>query len=80
MPYILQGTEDLISYWNTLGRPCPKVRLAQAIKTPKINMEGTGKDRVSFSARYGEVEAQNLAAALGVDVSDVTTNAGQILI
>ena len=80
MAYILQGTEDLISYWNTLGRPCPLEDMASATRIPKVNLMGAGRDRQSFSARYGESQAQALAAKLGVDVSDVTDNGGQVLI
>ena len=80
MPYILQGTRDLLTYWNTLGRPCGREAMAAAIKTPKANLMAAGKDRVSFSTQYGEVEAQNIASVLGVEVSDVTDNAGQVLI
>lgn len=80
MPYILQGTKDLVDYWKTLGRPCARRRLAEAVKASLINFEADGKGRVSFNHRYGEVEAQNLAAALGVTVANVTTNGGQILI
>jgi len=80
MPYILNGTRTLIDYWNTLGRPCRKERLSESIKSPKINFQGVGRDIRSLSLQYGEVEAQNLAGALGVNVSDVTTNGGQILI
>ena len=79
MPYILQGTRDLIEYRHTLGRPCSIRQMADATKIPIINFMGAGKDRRSFSAQYGEVEAQNLAALLGVAVNDVTDNAGQFL-
>lgn len=80
MAYILQGTFDLLSYWNTLGRPCSIVAMATAIKQNQINFMSGGKDRISFNCQYGEVEAQNLAVALGVAVADVTTNGGQIQI
>lgn len=80
MAYILNGTKTLINYWETLGRPCDRRDLASAIKTPKINFTGTGRDTQSFKLQYGEKEAQNLAFVLGVQVSDVTTNGGQILI
>lgn len=80
MPYILNGTVDLLAYRNTLGRPCSIDRMANAIKAPRIAFQGAGRTRRSFTARYGEVEAANLAAALGVDIADVTTNGGQILI
>lgn len=80
MPYILKGTKDLIGYWKTLGRPCSKRDLANSIKSPIINFEAHGRDPVSLSLKYGEIEAQNLAAKLGVNVSDVTTNGGQIQI
>lgn len=80
MPYILQGTKDLLNYRHTLGRPCPRHAMAAAIGVPAINFEGTGRDRVSFNAKYGEKEAQALAALLGVNVSDVSTNGGQVLI
>lgn len=80
MPYVLQGTVDLLRYRNTLGRPCSRRDMASAIGVPIINFEGPGRDRVSFNARYGQKEAEALAALLGVLVSDVTTNGGQILI
>lgn len=80
MPYIMQGTVDLLSYWNTRGRPCEIGVMAAAMKAPRAALMGSGRDRISFSAQYGEVEAQDLAAALGVAVQDVTDNAGQILI
>lgn len=80
MPYILKGTKDLITYWRTLGRPCMKRDMAASIKSPRINFEADGRDPVSLSVTYGEVEAQNLAACLGVTVANVTTNGGQILI
>lgn len=80
MPYILQGTRDLIGYWNTLGRPCDLLDLATTIKQPKIAFTGNGRDRRSFTCQYGEVEAQALAAKLGVTVANVTTNGGQILV
>lgn len=80
MPYILKGTKDLMAYRRTLGNPCMRRDIAAATKIPIINFEGIGRDPVSFTAQYGEVEAQNLAAILGVQVSDVTTNGGQIQI
>ena len=80
MPYILQGTKDLISYWNTLGRPCERGVLAEAVKASRQPFIGAGRDRAGFSHRYGEKEAQSLAAKLGVTVSDVTDNGGQVLI
>lgn len=80
MPYILQGTKDLLRYRHTLGRPCNIHDMAAAIGVPRINFEGGGRDKVSFTAKYGEKQAQALAALLGVLVSDVTTNGGQILI
>lgn len=80
MPYILQGTKDLLTYWNTLGRPCGLDVLSAAAKIRKIDLMGVGRDRVSFSAQYGIVEAESIAGALGVAVQDVTDNAGQILI
>ena len=80
MPYVLQGTKDLISYWNTLGRPCERGDLAEAVKAPRQPFIGAGRDKKSLTVAYGEKEAQTLAAKLGVTVSDVTDNAGQILI
>lgn len=80
MPYILNGSKDLISYWNTLGRPCGVGHLAQSVKQPRIAFIGAGRDPVSFSCQYGEIEAQDLASALGTTVANVTTNGGQILI
>lgn len=80
MPYILLGTKDLMAYRHTLGRPCMRKDMANAIGVPIINFEGIGRDKVSFTAKYGEAQAQALAAVLGVQVSDVTTNGGQILI
>lgn len=80
MPYVINGTRTLIGYWRTLGRPCDRDKLSSAIKSPKIYFTGEGRDTQSLKLNYGEVEAQNLAAALGVAVSDVTTNGGQILI
>ena len=80
MPYILQGTRGLLRYRNTLGRPCSVHQLAAASRIPLTALTGEGRDRVSFSARYGEREAQAIAALLGVEVSDVTDNADQILI
>lgn len=80
MPYILNGTKDLLTYWNTLGRPCEQRALSQAIGATKLPFTGSGRDKVSYTVQYGEVQAQNLAAALGVAVSDVTTNGGQIQI
>lgn len=80
MAYILNGTRDLLSYWNTLGRPCDRDRLSNAIKAPKLAFTGAGRDARSYSAKYEEKEAQSLAAALGVTVANVTTNGGQVLI
>lgn len=80
MPYILQGTRDLVAYWNTLGRPCRMEDLASSTGIPKVNFMGGGRDRKSFEASYGEVEAQKLAGRLGVAVADVTENGGQVLI
>lgn len=80
MPYVLQGTRDLVAYWNTLGRPAPIARIASAIRISRHHLTAPGRDRVSFNHRYGEPEAQSLAALLGVTVQDVTDNAGQILI
>ena len=80
MPYVLNGTRTLISYWNTLGRPCDRDALAAAVKHPKILFTGGGRDSISAKLQYGEVEAQNLAMALGETVENVTTNGGQILI
>ena len=70
----------MLDYWNTLGRPCDLNALASATKINKINFVAGGRDEKSETFKYGEVEAQNLAAALGVAVADVTTNGGQILI
>jgi len=80
MPYILQGTMTLLSYWNTLGRPCDLQTLANATKINKINFVAGGRDARSETFKYGEVEAQNLASVLGVTVANVTTNGGQVLI
>lgn len=80
MPYILKGTKNLMDYWRSLGRPCERRSVAAALKTPIINFESKGREEASLTIQYGEIEAQNLAAALGVQVSDVTTNGGQILI
>lgn len=78
--YILQGTKNLIAYWHTLGKPCDRDALASATKIPKINFISSGRDSASENFQYGETEAQNLAMVLGVQVSDVTTNGGQIQI
>lgn len=80
MPYILKGTKNLVSYWNTLGRPCELMDLAAAVNMGVIHFQGAGRDSVSESVSYGEVQAQNLAKALGVTVANVTTNGGQIQI
>lgn len=80
MPYVLNGTRTLLNYWNTLGRPCEIKDLAATTGIPRINFMGTGRDRVSETYKYGEVQAQALAGLLGVSVSDVTDNGGQILI
>ena len=80
MPYILNGTKTLLAYRNTLGRPCSRDQMANAIMAPRILFTGEGRDAQSLTLQYGESEAQSLAAALGVNVSDVTDNGGQILI
>lgn len=80
MPYILIGTRLLLDYRRQLGRPCSRDQMANAIKTPCINLQGSGRDQSSKTIQYGEVEAQSLAACLGVTVQNVTDNGGQILI
>ena len=80
MPYYLKGTVDLLSYRNTLGRPCSLDQLANAGKIPKINFMGAGRDSESFVASYGEKEAQSIAAILGTTVGNVNTNGGQFQI
>lgn len=80
MPYLMIGTKDILNYRRTLGRPCSKPQMAAALKTPLINLEAEGRDPQSLTLKYGEVEAQDLAALLGVTVANVTTNGGQILI
>ena len=80
MPYILQGTIDLLNYRHTLGRPCSIEQMSQATRILAIHFRNNGKTRVAFSAQYGEREAQALAALLGVAVSDVSENGGQVLI
>lgn len=80
MPYVLNGTRTLINYWHILGKPCRKEQIAEAVKVPKILFQGTGRDTQSLVIQYGQKEAENLAAALGVTVSDVTDNGGQVLI
>lgn len=80
MPYILQGTKGILNYWNILGRPCEVRRLAHAVKSPVINFAGVGRDKQSLTISYGETEAQNLAAALGTTVNNVSLSGDQVLI
>lgn len=80
MPYVLQGTKRLIEYWNILGRPCSIRELSTATGIPKINFMGAGKDKQSFTARYGEVQAQNLAVVLGTTVNNINLSGDQFLI
>lgn len=80
MAYILQGTKRLIEYWNILGRPCDINDLSVATGIPKINFMNGGKDKQSFSAQYGEVQAQNLASQMGTTVNNINLSGDQILI
>lgn len=80
MSYILNGTVTLMNYYRSLGRPCSHQDMANAVKQPRINFIGNGRNEQSFKCQYGEAEAQNLAAVLGTTVANVTTNGGQIQI
>ena len=80
MPYFLKGTVDLLSYRNTLGRPCSLRQLADASGIPIIKFMGAGRDSVSFVASYEEKQAQDIAACLGTTVGNVNTNGGQFQI
>jgi hypothetical protein len=80
MPYVLQGTRKLLEYWNILGRPCDIRDLSVATGIPKINFMGAGKDKNSFTATYGEVQAQNLAVVMGTTVNNINLSGDQVLI
>mgnify|MGYP003394234234 CR=1 FL=1 len=71
MPYIIKGTKGILSYWNTLGRPCDIRDISAATKIPMINFLGVGRDGVSFTAQFGEVEAQAVAGVMGTTVSNL---------
>ena len=76
--YILRGTKRLVEYRNTLNVDVPNERMAAALGIPVGLFAGGGRDGSAYvSPRYAEHQAQALAVLLGVEPSDVTTNAGQ---
>lgn len=80
MAYILQGTRRLLEYWNTLGRPCDIRDLSVSTGIPVINFMDGGRDKVSGTFQYGEVQAQNLANVMGTTVNNINLSGDQILI
>lgn len=80
MPYILQGTKGLLDYWNRLGRPCDLDAISAATGIPKVNFMGVGRDKESFTATYGEEDAQALASVMGTTVANISASGDQVLI
>lgn len=80
MSYVLKGTKGLLNYWNILGRPCDIRDLSVSTGIPLINFMDGGRDKKSGTFQYGEVQAQNLAAAMGTTVNNINLTGDQVLV
>ncbi len=80
MDYLLQGTQTLMSYMNSLGLDNDNLRqrVAASIGVPIIHFRSSGQSSASFQRKISESQAQSLASLMGVSIANLKTNGGLV--